>query len=178
MKTLRRFFAFTLVLGMLLPVALTAAPNAYLELTLNGLDIEGEPLVSAMGGTDVSDQIECLAFNHEVFLSGTRRTHGPIKFVKRVDKSSVLLMKGFDFNENGTARFRFFRQNATTGETEHFYTVELTNVRVSAIRTWFPNTLDPAAASYPYMEEVSLTYTGITITHEIANYSHSTTVAP
>lgn len=147
----------------------SAALNAYLELKLNGNDIAGDTTVVSIGGVDVSDHIECIAFNHEVFTSGaSRATHGPIKFVKRVDKSSPLLYQGFGQNMNADVKFRFFRNNPDDGSTEHYYTITLQNARIASIRHWFPNTTDSVGASLPQMEEVSFTYQSITIIHEIS----------
>jgi len=158
----------------------STALNAYLELQLNGTAIAGDTTVVSMGGVDVSDHIECIAFNHEVFVTGTssRRTHGPIKIVKRVDKSSPLLYMGFGQNQSAELTFRFFRLNPDEGTTEHYYTITLQNARIAGIRHWFPNTTDPAGANLPQMEEVSFIYQTITITHEIGGTEVTLNVAP
>ncbi|HAV64965.1 MAG TPA: type VI secretion system tube protein Hcp [Verrucomicrobiales bacterium] len=170
MKTIRiPSFPFLMLLGALLTGANAwSAQNAYLSLKANGADVAGESSVASVGGVIVQDHIECIAFNHEVFADGSRRIHGPIKIVKRVDKSSPLLYKAFGNNEVIEGTFRFFRHNPDTSQLEHYFTIEIAQGHVSAIRHWFPNTADPASADYPQMEEISFTYATIYFAHEIA----------
>lgn len=146
--------------------AAVGAENAYLELEANGEVIEGEPSRPEIGGMDVSTQIECLAFNHEVFrATGGQAVQGPVKIVKVVDKSSPLLYQALSQNQNITATFNFFQRDRDLGSIENHYRIELANARISGIRHWFPNRLDPASITYPQMEEISFTYQTITITH-------------
>lgn len=174
MKTLTKsmLLACALLGWFVLPAG--AALNVYLELTLNGIAIEGEPATVSVGGVDVSTHIECFAAEHEMFKSssggvGSRIQHGPFKITKAVDKASPLLAQGLALNQTGSAKFRFFRNDPDTGETVHYYTVELKNVQIASIRTWSPSTKDPAALSLPYLEEIQFTYTEITIRHEVAS---------
>ncbi len=165
--------------GLLVLQPCHGAFNSYLTLTLNGEDVAGESTLQEIGGVDVSGSIECVAFNHEVFASGGgRKTHGPVKIVKRVDKSSPLLYQGFDQNQTATAAFKFFRLNSDSGETEHHYTITLVNARISSIRHWFPNTLDPAGAALPQMEEISFIYQSIIITSETGSTEYQMDANP
>ena len=155
---------------------MVAAENCYLELTLNGEAIEGEPTVTTMGGVDVSSAIECLAFTHDVFRSGAHPTHKPILITKRVDKSTPLLYKGLFQNQAGEATIRFFRKNTSTGETEHFQTITLSNLRIGSVRRWQPSTLDPVGAQQPLLEEVTLLYQEITIEDVLSGTAVTATV--
>jgi type VI secretion system secreted protein Hcp len=169
-RLLKLMPALALLSLLWLPPSAGAAMNAYLELELNGSDVIGESQVTAIGGIDVAGHLECIGFNHEMFLAGAARpTHGPVKFIKRVDAASPLLYLGWGNNQPGEATFRFFRKNSDDGTTEHYFTIRLEQVRIAGIRHWFPNTTDPVGAELPQMEEISLTYSNITVTHEIAN---------
>ena len=81
-------------------------------------------------------------------------------------------------NEVGEASFRFYRQNSDTGETEHYQTITLSNLRVVQVRRWMPSNLDPVGVSLPVMEEVAFVYETITITDETTGTSATDSQAP
>lgn len=173
--------AVTILTLLLFVQTSLGAFNAYLELTINGSAVDGESSLNNMGGIDVSRSIECIAFNHEMFATGDakqNRVHGPIKFVKRVDKSSPQLYQGFNDNAPADATFRFFRTDPNSGVTQHYYTINLTNARITGIRHWFPNTTDTIGSFLPQMEEITFTYETITIIHELSSSETSITVTP
>ena len=172
-----------LAAGLLTLAAMPAqsALNVYLELTANGESIAGETTLGSVGGLDVTDMIECHAVNHEMFASFDTSTgrltgqlnHAPFKIVKRVDKASPLIAKALSNNEVIEARFRYFRPNPSgDGTTQQYFTIELSGGRVSGLRHWTPNNLDPAGSAYPYMEEVSFVYERITIRYEDGGIEH------
>jgi type VI secretion system secreted protein Hcp len=174
-RTLASLLLGALSLGLIATPA-SAALNVYAEMMSNGESIDGDTSVGMFGGVDVSqDHLEIHAVNHEAFLPpgsigpGTSRlSHAPFKFVKPVDKASPLMQRAMGQNHTVSAKFKFFRNNPDSGIVEHYYTIELEAARVSGIRTWLPNNLDPAAATFPFMEEVSIAYNTILFRHEIA----------
>ena len=62
--------------------------------------------------------------------------------------------------------------------TEHDHTITLTNVRISGIRHWFPNTTDTIGSFLPQMVEVNFTDQNITIKHELSGTETSMGVKP
>jgi len=107
------------------------AENVYLFLKASGADIPGDSTVTSLGR---ENSIECLEYRDAVMIpreasSGmatSRRSYEPIKILKRLDRSTPLLLKALCNNEDIEATFRFYRQNpAGDGTTQHFFTVEI-----------------------------------------------------
>ncbi|MCA9911038.1 MAG: type VI secretion system tube protein Hcp [Anaerolineae bacterium] len=143
-----------------------------LFLKANGVDIEGESTEMSLGR---EDSIECLYYTDSVqtVVAATtgrvrgRREYDPIVFRKRIDKSTPLLFKALCNNEVIEGTFKFFRPNPTgDGTTEHFFTVEIAEGRVSSIRRISPDILDPAAANRPMEEEVSISFASVIVRYE------------
>lgn len=89
--------------------------------------------------------------------------HFPVTIIKQFDKSSPHLFKAWAGHESCTAVFRFYRPNPIgDGTTEQFYTVTLTEARISGIRQEVLNNLDPATNTKPPLERISFTYSDIT----------------
>ena len=153
------------------------AESVHLYLKSNGTDIKGESTQTSMGR---ADSIECLYFEDSVRTarekgSGQatgRRTYEPVRILKRIDKSSPLLAKALCNNEKVDGTFKFFRPNEDTGETEHFFTVEIEKGRIAGIKRVSPNVIDPAAAAEPPTEEVSFVFHTITWTYEDGGVTH------
>lgn len=125
-------------------VASAAAPNrdahsTVMVLRLNGEPIEGDP-VGRRGSP--GSAIEVSYYESSVLtareagsgMATGRRQYQPILIRKRIDKASPLLMRGMTQNQVGEVEFRFYRPNASTGASEHFYTVRLQNASISSIR--------------------------------------------
>jgi type VI secretion system secreted protein Hcp len=138
--------------------------SCHLWLKADGQDVQGDSTIISMGRENT---IECLKFEHLVQTSRERgggmvaghRIHGPIIVTKRIDKSTPLLYKALRSNSNIDGQLKFYRPNPNgDGTTEHFFTIEVKDGRISSIREWVPNTLDPNTASLPAMEEVSIVY--------------------
>ena len=119
--------------------------------------------------------IECIKFEHMVQTSREsgsgmatgRRIHGPIIITKRIDKSTPLLYKALRSNSKIDGALKFYRPNpGGDGTTQHFYTIEVKDGRISSIKEWVPNSLDPNTSSLPALEEVSITYRTIGWTYE------------
>lgn len=158
-------------------VAAIAAENVYLNLKANGSDIQGESTVTSMGR---ANSIECMAFEFAVEINRTgatatgRRTYEPIRFVKRIDKSSPLLYKALTQNEVVEGKFRFFRPSPNDGTTQHFYTIEFKNGRIASVRNLVDNLARPNLAP---TEEVTIVFQSITWTYEIGGISHHDTAS-
>ena len=144
------------------------AETVLLELTANGVPIEGESTKTDRGGEGT---IECVSYESGLALppagslvTGQRR-YEPIRIRKRIDKSSPLLAKAIVKNEVITGTFRFLRTDDRTGETEAFFTVEIRKGRVSSVKQLLPDTLDADTATLPPLEEVAFVFDEITWTY-------------
>ena len=160
-------------LGPWAPSAM-AALNVYVEMTANGEAIDGDTLVASIGGVDVSsNHLECHAVNHEIFGGDTGRlSHAPFKLIRRVDKATPLLYSALDGSKRIDATIKYFNNDPDSGVTQHFFTVQLTQGKISSIRQWIPNNLDSAGATLPPLEEISITYQSITFRSETGSTEH------
>ncbi|MCC7540817.1 MAG: type VI secretion system tube protein Hcp [Deltaproteobacteria bacterium] len=155
------------------------AETVHLFLKSNGADVKGESTQTSLGR---EGSIECLYFEDAVRTArerGTgmatgRRTYEPIVFCKRIDKSSPLLAKSLCNNEVIEGTFKFFRPNPTgDGTTQHFFTIEIAEGRIAGIKRVSPNTIDPASASAPPLEEIGFVFHTITWTYEDGGVTHT-----
>jgi type VI secretion system secreted protein Hcp len=154
------------------------AETVHLLLKANGTDIQGESSQTSLGR---ENSIECVSWQQSVktareagsAVATGRRQYDPVIISKRIDKSSPLLMKALTENATLEAKFLFFRPNpAGDGTTEQFYTVELKDARVSAIKQWSPDSLQPAAEAIPPLEEIQLVFGNITWTYNASGVQH------
>ena len=155
------------------------AQTVHLRLEIDGNAIEGESTISSM---DREGTIECSSYEGAVITprddaSGRvtgRRQHHPVKFVKRIDKSTPLLLKALCQNEPVTkAEFHFFRPSpGGSGAEEHFYTVLLENGYVSSVSQLSEDVIIAGEDVPPMMEEVELVFGDITWTYEIGGATH------
>ena len=145
------------------------AMNTYLFLEADGNAIQGDPLVQSVGGLEVEDSIEAMAFYHEVATatesttSSTARTsgrssHGPISFVKRIDRSTPILLDAWANNRRIDGVIKFFRNNSDSGIVEKHYEITITNGRITSDRTEMMNNNFQEGAAVPVLERVSITY--------------------
>ena len=154
------------------------AETVHLYLQCNGEAVQGESTQTSLGR---EGSIECLSFVDSVRtarekgsgMATGRRTYEPIVIRKRIDKSSPLVARALCNNEVIEGTFKFFRPAPSgDGTTEHFFTVEIAEGRVSSIRRVSPDTIDPASAQEPPTEEVSFVFHNITWTYEDGGVSH------
>lgn len=150
-------------------IRLTGRPS-YVFLKLNGTDIEGESTVQSLGREDA---IEGMYFQSKVArpidstgqVSGQRR-YEPIVIRKAVDKSTPLLVKGLVNNEVAEAAFKFYRPDGTTGQEEHYYTIQIKQGRIISLNQYAPQANDSGGgAPVPEMEEIQLTFGNIEWTY-------------
>jgi type VI secretion system secreted protein Hcp len=155
------------------------AETVHLYLKANGADIKGESIQSSLGR---KDSIECVFYEQAVStareagsgMATGRRRYEPIRIHKRIDKSTPLIYKAMAENQKVDGVFKFFRPNPTgDGTTEQFYSVEIKDGRISSVKNWVPDCIDPVSSSMPPMEEVQFvfhtiiwTYTNGGITHQ------------
>lgn len=155
------------------------AETVHLYLKLNGADIQGESTQHSMGR---ENSIECVYYRQSVVtareagsgMATGRRQYEPLLIRKRIDKSSPLIAKGLVENMVADGVLKFFRPNPVgDGTTEQFYTVEFKQGRVASQAQYVPDTIVPATATDPPLEEVtfvfhtiSWTYTNGGVTHE------------
>ena len=138
------------------------ALNAYLKLSGSKQgQIKGSVTQKGREG-----QIMVIAADHEVIsrtdpASGMptgKRQHKPFKITKAVDRSSPLLYQAMINAENITQWELLFWTTSSTGGEEQYYTVTLTNARISDVIFHMPNTNNPDLAKYPEYEEIFFTY--------------------
>lgn len=154
------------------------AENVYLFLKASGTDIPGDSTVSSDGR---ENSIECLEYRDSVAtprdassgMATGRRSYEPIKILKRLDRSTPLIFKALCNNEAIEATFRFFRPNPTgDGTTQHFFTVEIGQARISQIERVNPNTMQGVTATEPAYEEVSFVFGTIRACYEDGGIEH------
>lgn len=150
----------------------------HLFLNLNGEEIKGDSTIHSLGR---ENSIECVSFEDAVTTARERstgmasgqRTYQPIKFLKRIDKSSPLLARGLVNNEVAEATFKFYRPNPTgDGTTQHFFSVSVKEGRLASIKRASPSCIDPAEANEPPLEEISMVFGYIDWTYEDGGVSH------
>jgi type VI secretion system secreted protein Hcp len=157
------------------------AETVHLYLKANGTDVQGQSTQTSLGR---ENSIECVFFEAGVRtareagsgMATGRRQYEPMLIRKRIDKSTPLIAKALTQNEVIEAVFKFFRPNPTgDGTTEQFYTIEITGGRVASQRMWSPDTIVPASATEPPLEEVSFVFHTITWTYEDGGITHQDT---
>lgn len=87
-----------------------------------------------------------------------KRIHGPLTITKLLDKSSPKLFQALTSGEQLTdAKLEYYRISAQ-GKEELYYTVEIKNAIVTAVRKYTPVCLVVENKAMGHMEEVSFTY--------------------
>jgi|GEM_PF-2695636 len=154
-------------------VALAVAPAAraalpmYMELTLNGEEVEGDVTQAGREGT-----IQVIALRHELLRQVASGRIGalvnkPLTITKPIDRSTPLMYDGIAKNSVAAVTIKFY-QPSGTGSEQHFLTIELANATIVRVQPYVANTLDPAAVALPPMEEVTFAYGTMTVTHELS----------
>ncbi len=183
--TLHRFVSPALgaLILLALPSVSHSAMNAYMVLTCNGTQIEGETTMNSIGGDDVSNLIEVYSFGFNVSNSvdsGGTRTGGtryrPIRILKRVDKASPLLFQALVENQSCEATISFYGNNRDSGVTERIYEVMLENARIVGLMPVSPSTFDADLSNMPFNESVSIVFQAITVTSITGSTQASDTI--
>lgn len=137
------------------------ADTLSLTLTANGADIEGDSTVTSL---ERADTIEVLSleqtvsrpFDRATLQPTGRRIYAPIRFTKRLDRSTPRLRQALINNEVLAGHFRWF-QLAGDGTTEHVMTLRFTQGRLTRCALRLPDTLGAETANLPALEEIELT---------------------
>jgi type VI secretion system secreted protein Hcp len=147
------------------------ALNAYLE-------CEGKKSGAVTGSCDIKPhegKMEVWGWHHEVtsprdLAKGAatgKRTHKPITVTKAVDKASPVLMMFLVTNEViSTWKLMVYRPGTDTPEEEHYFTIQLENANVSAIRQEQLNNKYPDNIAHDFREHISFSYQKIIWTWE------------
>ncbi len=155
------------------------AETVHLFLKINGNDIKGESTQTSLGR---QDSIECIGYEAAVVsareaatnMVTARRQFSPLKVLKRVDKSSPLLLKALSENAKAEGVFKFFRPNPSgDGTTEQYYTVEFKEGNVASVKQLVPNTIQKETAGEPPQEEITFVFKTITWTYTNGGVTHT-----
>jgi type VI secretion system secreted protein Hcp len=122
-------------------------------------------------GDGAGGAIECLRFAigvafalDDAGLPTGRRRYTPLRITKRLDGASPRLINALITDENVEASCKFFRQ--VGGAREHFYTVAVTGARIIGAKELLEDTLAPASAGRPPLEELELVFDHVSWTFE------------
>lgn len=146
------------------------AQTIALTLTSNGDDVPGDSTVTSMSRADTIEvlsleQALSKTFDRATLLATGRRIYTPLKFTKRLDRSTPLLRQALVENRVVAGAFRWYRPNPdASGTTEQFFTLAFTAGRITKCTLRLPDTLDPALVLLPPLEDVELTFSTITWT--------------
>jgi type VI secretion system secreted protein Hcp len=138
---------------------------AAITLTGSGITLEGEHDVVAFGGVDVSQghiEVYQVSWGTNVRLTSVsttttgRRTVDPVRFLKRVDRTTPLLYQALVQNQNVEAEIKLFAENPVNGSIEHFFTVHVDPGRLVSIQSTNPSVFDATNDPLPVYEVVEL----------------------
>ncbi|MFU2318851.1 Hcp family type VI secretion system effector [Rahnella sp. PCH160] len=110
------------------------------------------------------DQIMVVSFEHALTRS-QNVNHGPISFIKFIDKSSPLFGMAISNNEELELKFDFYRTSSSGGY-EIFYTVTVRKAFLHGVSVIYPHTIDHSGNQPEEM--ISVNYQNITWEHHIA----------
>ncbi|MGE5673625.1 MAG: type VI secretion system tube protein TssD [Mycobacterium leprae] len=175
-----RIMGVTLVALLLITGPAMAAETVHLYLKIDRQDVQGESTQHSLGR---ENSIECVRFEQGVATqwnassnSTGKVQYAPITCVKRVDKSSPLLVKALVEGQVVDAVFKFFRPSPIgDGTTQQFFTVQISDARIVDYKIKVPDTIDPASSNTPPLEEVSFVYNKITWTFMDGGVTYSNT---
>ncbi|MBF0219438.1 MAG: type VI secretion system tube protein Hcp [Gammaproteobacteria bacterium] len=158
------------------------------EIYLEIEDAEGNLLTEAASSKESigayykeahADAISVFALEHRVMLPTdnrvgaitSNRRHEGLTITKMIDKSSPLLFNLMGKPTELTCSFEFYRSSDITneGEPELFYTIELEEAKIIALRTVSPNRMLPENDHLVAYEEVTFTYGSITWEHPVGS---------
>lgn len=155
------------------------AETVHLFLKINGNAVKGESTQTSLGR---EGSIECVQYEMSVTsareaatnLVTARRQFSPLKIVKRVDRSSPLLVAALSQNQKIDGVFKFFRPNPSgDGTTEQYFTVEIKEGNVASVKQFVPSTIQKETAGEPPQEEVTFVFKTITWTYTNGGVTHT-----
>lgn len=145
------------------------ANNIYLTITgkKQGLISAGCSSFDSIGNkcqVGHQDQIMVVSFEHAL-TRGQNVNHGPVSFVKFIDKSSPLFGMAISNNEELELKFDFYRTSAS-GVYELYYSIIVRKAFLHGVSVIYPHTIDHSG--HQPEEMVSVNYQNITWEHHIA----------
>lgn len=155
------------------------AQSIALFLKANGNKIDGDSTIHSL---EREGSIECLSFKDSVRtardkatgMATGRRTYEPILFTKHIDRATPQIAQALCNNEVIEAEFKFFRPSPKgDGKTEQFFTIKLTDARISSIERTSPDAWDPAQSNLPPMETIGIVFGEVTWTHNPGKKEHT-----
>lgn len=155
------------------------ALNAYANLTVNGTALQGDTSIAVIGGVDVSaDHIELFEVRWGSVMPTGGSARGrldmqPVVLTKRIDQTTPLLYKAMAENSRLDGEIKLFDTHPDSGETRHRFTLIVMRGRVQSIASASPDSLDPALASRPAREVLTLTVGSLTYQDEVASVSYT-----
>lgn len=159
------------------------AESISLRLTANDDDIEGDNTQTSLERQNTIEVLKLeqpmfVNFDRSTYRPSSRRVYAPVKFSKRLDRSTPLLRQALNRNQVMAGDFRWFRPNpAGDGTTQHFFTLAFTGGRITRCELVLPDVLHAETASLPAMEMVELVFEGITWTWEPGGIEHTDTLS-
>lgn len=162
-----------MLLGCLMSVSVhaqTNVSNMFVQIFSNG-----ELITSGEGTEGVDDYAIVLSYGWLGELrsadttsgpSASRHRYGPLRIVKPIARSSVLLRQALDQNQRIDLELRLFATDGQTGEYGEVYRIDLTNGRVAGIRPF------SEGATGQYLEEVQFAWQTIEFTDVQTGTSH------
>ena len=144
--------------------------QAFVTLTANGTEIEGEPTMPEVGGDDLSGRHDVVRFRHEL-SRGTGTHAGSPHATGHADYGTIactllwsaglpLLLQALSQNQATEATFDFYTNDSATGATVKLMTVATVGGRCTRLAY----DLDPPAV-HPFTVEVEFSFQGLTMTH-------------
>lgn len=117
--------------------------------------------------TSHRDQILVMSMEHAL-TRAQNVNHGPLSFIKPIDKSSPLLAVAISNNEELDMKFDIYR-TSFSGTNELYYSITLKKVYLSALSLVYPHAIDHSGDQPEEM--VSVIYESITWEHHAAGTS-------
>lgn len=137
--------------------------------------IIGDSDRATLGGVDVSTASPLWAVDWAVDASGgpSGRSSGltvsDLVVAKRIDRATPLLYQRVDSGEHLEApRILFFNNNPDSGETQHYFTLELGDARVSAVQL----AAGPIVSGFAHLELVGFAPERVQIAEEVNSTEH------
>jgi len=159
--------------GCLMSAAALAQTSMIVQIEANGEVITTGEGGIPLGGVDTIDYAFVLnygwtgelALDASSGLPGSREKYGPLRIVKPLARSSVLLRKALDQNQDIDLELRLFATDGT-GSVQEVYRIDLSNGRVAGIRPFSDGD------SAQYLEEVRFAWQSIEFTDVQTGTSH------
>lgn len=162
-----------ILVGCLMSIAAQAQTSMIVQIEANGEVITTGEGGSPLGGVDTLDYADVLSYGWtgEMPLDASsglptgREKYGPLRIVKPLARSSVLVRKALDQNQDIDLVLRLFATDGT-GSVQEVYRIDLSNGRVAGIRPFSDGTTGQ------YLEEVRFAWQSIEFTDVQTGTSH------